>query len=53
MFQLFSQNTKDRHKKLIQRNRVVVTNSDFLIPISLQPNVVDLKYFNLNIISKV
>ena len=31
----------------IWRNRVFVTNSDFLIPISMQPNVVDLKYFKL------
>ena len=31
----------------IQRNWVFVTNSDFLIPISLQPNVVDLRYFKL------
>ena len=27
-----------------QRILVFATNSDFLIPISLQPNVVDLKY---------
>ena len=25
----------------------IATNSDFIIPISLQPNVVDLKYFKL------
>ena len=30
-----------------ERNWVFVTNSDFLIPISLQPNVVDLRYFKL------
>ena len=29
-------------KSLIQRNRVLATNSDFLIPLSLQHNVVDL-----------
>ena len=33
--------------KQCQRNWVFVTNSDFLIPISLQPNVVDLRYFKL------
>ena len=30
---------------LFKRNRVFATNSDFIIPISLQPNVVDIKYF--------
>ncbi len=30
-----------------QRNWVFVTNSDFQIPISLQPNVVDIRYFKL------
>ena len=30
-----------------QRNYVFVANSDFLTPISLQPNVVDLRYFKL------
>ena len=30
-----------------QRNCVFVTKSDFLIPISLQPNFVDLRYFKL------
>ena len=28
-------------------NWVFATNSDFLIPISLQPNIVDLRYFKL------
>ena len=32
-----------------QRNWVLATNSDFLIPISLQPAVVDLSYFRLSI----
>ena len=32
-----------------QRNWVFATNSDFLIPISLQPAVVDLSYFRLSI----
>ena len=30
-----------------QRNWAFATNRDFLISISLQPNVVDLKYFKL------
>ena len=30
-----------------QRNCVFATNSDFLIPISLEPNVVDLRDFKL------
>ena len=33
-----------------KRNWVVATNSDFLIPISLVPNVVDLSYFKLLIL---
>ena len=32
---------------LIQSNWVFATNSDFLITISLKPNVVDLRYFKL------
>ena len=32
---------------MMQRNCVFPTNADFLIPISLQPNVVDLKTFQL------
>jgi len=31
----------------LQRNWVFATNSDFLIPKTLQPNVADLKYFKL------
>ena len=31
----------------IERNWVSATNSDFLVPISLQSNVIDLKYFKL------
>ena len=34
-------------KKNSQKSWVFDTNSDFLIPISLQPNVVDLRYFKL------
>ena len=30
-----------------QRNWVFATKSDFLLPRSLQPNVVDLRYFKL------
>ena len=30
---------------ILERNWVFATNSDFLIPISLQPNVVTLRYF--------
>ena len=33
----------------IKRNRVLAANSDFLTPISLQPNVVDLRYSNYDI----
>ena len=37
-----------------ERNWAFVTNSDFLIPISLQPNVVDLRYFKLwNILKQI
>ena len=32
---------------ILKRNWVFATNSDFLIPIYLQPNVVDLRYFKL------
>ena len=32
---------------MFQRNWVFATNSDFLITISLEPNVVDLNYFKL------
>ena len=35
------------NKKAEERNKVFVTNSDFLSPISLQPNVLDLRYFKL------
>ena len=31
----------------MQRNSVLVTNSDFLIPISFQPNFADHRYFKL------
>ena len=31
----------------IERNWVFATNSDFLITISLEPNVADLRYFKL------
>ena len=31
----------------LQRNWVFATNSDFLIPISLRPDVVDLRYFKV------
>ena len=34
-------------KNLHQRNWVFATNSDFLITISLEPNVADLRYFKL------
>ena len=34
----------------VQRNWVFATNSDFLIPISLEPNVIDLRYFKLWIV---
>ena len=40
----FQQNVSDICQ---ERNWVFVTNSDFLIPIYLQQNVVDLRYFNL------
>ena len=33
-----------------QRNRVFATNSDFLITISLETNVVDFRYFKLCIL---
>ena len=33
--------------KVRKRNRVFATNSDFLITISLDPNVADLRYFKL------
>ena len=36
---------------LWQRNWVVVTNSDFLIPIFWQPSVLGLRYFKLRILS--
>ena len=32
---------------IVKRNCVFSTDSDFLIPISLQPNVVDLRYFQI------
>ena len=34
----------------IERNLVFVTNSDFLVSMSLQPNAVDLRYFKLYIL---
>ena len=40
----FQQNVSDICQ---ERNWVFATNSDFLIPIYLQQNVVDLRYFNL------
>ena len=36
--------------KLCKGINFIATNSDFLIPISLQPNVVDLRYFKLSIL---
>ena len=41
------ENLQKKIKKNSQRSWVFDTNSDFLIPISLQPNVVDLRYFKL------
>ena len=34
-------------RPFVQRNWVFATNYDFQIPISLRPNVVDLRYFKL------
>ena len=36
-------------KQFYQRNWVFATNSDFLIPLSLQPNVLDLRYFIISV----
>ena len=34
----------------LSRNWVLATNSDFLIPISLNPNIVNLRYFNIRVL---
>ena len=39
---------KKRNAQVLQRKELVfVTNSDFLIPLSLEPNVANLRYFKL------
>ena len=43
-----SNNTKSKLNKL-QGIVFFATNSEFLIPLYLQPNIVDLSYFNLSI----
>ena len=46
------QTRKEGFESVIQRNWDLSTNSDFLIPVSLQPNVVDLRCRSMDSMDK-